>query len=186
MRTIDQPKLARYERVVIRPNHANHVVLVNGAVETNCPRCNQFRGLEVTVIWQDYFDSPRQPSRSTWEYIVHVDSLSCYSTFCETDLFSLNSFEAWQKFLGTTPEYSLDVVCGDDNSFLEGSFRLPGEFWKVLICTKSDIAAVSWEESQWEKPATFYEQPHPLAGVLIDGLYFTFPLTTPLNKISLC
>ena len=66
-------------------------------------------------------------------------------------------------------EISYDLVMEDETSFVEGTFRLPGGEWQVLIVSRSDrVTKPEWRASSWE------------SGVY--GVVIKFPRDRPLNK----
>jgi hypothetical protein len=53
-------------------------------------------------------------------------------------------------------EISYDMVMDDDMSFVEGTYRLPGRDWKVVIVSGSerDVPSVQVEQTHWDSGVT--------------------------------
>lgn len=67
-----------------------------------------------------------------------------------------------------TGEISYDLVMDDDMGFVEGTFRLPGESWQVIIVSKSSVPSVEVQHSVWESG--------------VKGLVINVPGETWLNR----
>jgi hypothetical protein len=51
-------------------------------------------------------------------------------------------------------EISYDVVMGDNMSFVEGCYRLPGGDWQVLIVSRCDVSEPELFTQRWETGVT--------------------------------
>lgn len=67
-------------------------------------------------------------------------------------------------------EISYDLVMEGEMDFVEGTFRLPGQDWQVLIVSKRDVAQPEVVQSTWDSGET--------------GLCIKFPQVQPLNKAT--
>lgn len=66
-------------------------------------------------------------------------------------------------------EISYDLVMQAEMSFVEGTFRLPGGEWEVVIASRSvSVTTPQWRRSRWESGVT--------------GLVLKYPSEQPLNK----
>jgi hypothetical protein len=100
-----------------------------------------------TILWRDLvqysqFASPgsqRAPGRwSQWEYAVDLPDFACCPTFEESRLQATGEFDPEDTHLGRRFEISFDTGLEDDNSIVEGSYRVPGRFWQVFVFRKDD------------------------------------------------
>lgn len=62
-------------------------------------------------------------------------------------------------------------------TFMEGSYRLSGEFWKVVIFMRDDISEVQYKTKTWHG-ATKWEGE-------IDGLVIRFPRAARMGRAEL-
>jgi len=70
----------------------------------------------------------------------------------------------------TKAEISFDIVMDDDMDFVEGSYRLPGHDWEVLIISKEQIEQPLISTSgKWRSGVT--------------GTHIQFPEVQKLNKM---
>jgi hypothetical protein len=96
-------------------------------------------------------------------YLVDFADENAYRTLLESDLLSEGGFEGESAHLGTRPEFSSDIIMDEDNQYVEGTYRLPGRFWEVLIVRKVDVPALQHRPNQppieWESGIT---------GIIID------------------
>jgi len=67
-----------------------------------------------------------------------------------------------------TGEISYDLVMDDDMGFVEGTFRLPGGPWQVIIVSKGCSPTVEVQHSVWESG--------------VEGLVITVPRERRLNR----
>lgn len=114
--------------------------------------CEQFKGERGTVVWMNSYylrRPPIQPDR--WLYILHLPAQSVWKTFFQSDLESDGSFEPESVHLGVRPEISFDIVLEAENDWAEGSYRLPGEDWQVVIFRKDDVAEIQWQSTKWKR-----------------------------------
>ncbi len=63
---------------------------------------------------------------------------------------------------------SYDLVMDDNMSFVEGSYRLPGGNWQVVIVSRKDVVAPEVVATSW------------MSGV--TGVFVRFPYDLPLNS----
>jgi hypothetical protein len=128
------PKFERFERVVVtgEPRHAP-----------------ELRGQHGTVIWRDPYCVQRDPTQpDRWLYVIYFAARNRYQSIFQSDLESEGSFDSVAAHLGQRPEVSFDIVLEDDNGYIEGTYRLPGEFWQVLIMRKADVPRLRHRPSQ--------------------------------------
>jgi hypothetical protein len=157
------PRFGHFERVIVRGEE---------------PRCKDCRGERGTVIWLDSSYVRRSPSRpDRWLYVVHLPGRAACRTFFQSDLESEGGFDPESAHLGGRPEVSFDTVLGEDNAWAEGSYRLPGEPWKVVIFRKDDVPEVRCEASRWRRPTRWERE---AAGVVIS-----FPRTARMGRDDL-
>src|SRR5262245_58202019 len=113
------PKFQRFERVRVvgEPHHDPELC-----------------GRSGTVLWRDAIQSrllDRPHLRgSRWMYLVHFVADDAYRTLLEVDLQSEGTFDSESAHLGARSELSFDLVMDEDMSFVEGTYRLPGQFWE--------------------------------------------------------
>ena len=67
-----------------------------------------------------------------------------------------------------TGEISYDLVMDEDMDFVEGSYRLPGGDWQVVIVSQRDVAEPEVIPEQWESG--------------VSGVFVRFPRTERLNR----
>lgn len=67
-----------------------------------------------------------------------------------------------------TGEISYDLVMDEDMGFVEGTFRLPGGEWRVVIVSRCSVPSPEAKLTTWESGVT--------------GLIVTFPKGITLNK----
>ena len=68
----------------------------------------------------------------------------------------------------TQAEISYDLVMDDNMAFVEGTYRLPGRDWQVVIVSRCDIAQPELLSRAWESGVT--------------GMFVRFPRTGRLNR----
>ncbi len=116
------PTFRRFERVLLKGEHAH---------------TREFRGERGTVISLDSFAVRQEPPRTGhWQYVVHLPARNCWKTLSEPDLTSEGYFDEPAAHQGNRAEVSFDLVFEEGMGWMEGSYRLPGEFWKVVIFQK--------------------------------------------------
>lgn len=157
------PKFEHYERVVIRGDG---------------PHCTGYRGERGTVIWLDSAAVRRTPtSPDQWLYVVHLPARAVWTTFFQSDLESEGAFDPEAAHLGERPEISFDTVLEEDNGWAEGSYRLPGESWKVVIFRKDDVPELRFEACNWQRPTRWERE--------ITGVVIRFPRTARMGRADL-
>ena len=67
-------------------------------------------------------------------------------------------------------EISYDLVMNDDMQFVEGTFRLPGEQWQVVIVSRKDVAEPLAELQVWDSG--------------VRGVFVRFPRGRQLNAAA--
>ena len=65
-------------------------------------------------------------------------------------------------------EISYDLVMEEDMGFVEGTFRLPGGEWQVVIVSRGSVPSPAAKATTWESGVT--------------GLFVTFPEGLKLDK----
>ena len=68
----------------------------------------------------------------------------------------------------STPEISYDLVMDGEMDFVEGTYRLAGRDWQVLIFTRCDIPEPILTDTTWQSGVT--------------GLHIAFPQNRTLNQ----
>lgn len=148
---VPAPTFKRFERVTIKgigPHYSK-----------------DYRGGRGTVVWLESTGVRRQPaSPDQWLYVVHVPSRSSWNAFFQYDLESEGGMDAESAHVGRRAEISFDTILEDDNVWVEGSYRLPGEFWKVVIFGKEDVPEMWCRTSNWQR-ATKWEGEVPVTEV---------------------
>jgi hypothetical protein len=146
------PKFQRFERVCVsnEPHHYPELL-----------------GKWGTILWRDaisarLIDRPHLRG-SRWMYLVYFGEENVYRTLLESDIQSEGGFEAESAHLGTRPEFSFDIIMDEDKQYVEGTYRLPGKFWEVLIVRKADVPALQHRPS---RPPI--EWASGITGVIID------------------
>jgi hypothetical protein len=107
-----------------------------------------------TVIW---VDRPATYSGHVhWTYCVYHRTLDRHLSVLESELRSTDDFDSEDAFLGTRFEISHDLVPDDDGTFafVEGTYRLPGKFWEVMIFSKWDVPKLRYRPMTWESGIT--------------------------------
>lgn len=152
------PRFRRFERVRVLSG-GRHRLAVPG--ETG------------VVIWLDFFHSRVEAERH-WMCLVFMADRGRYVTLSESDLESTGEFDSETSHLGQAPEVSFDLVMEDDMDFVEGTYRLPGEFWRVMVFGKWDGPTLQWTHQIWPSNNPWRER--------IDGLAFHVPMNAKLNR----
>jgi hypothetical protein len=140
MNDAPKPAFERFEQVVVvsKPQHLQ-----------------EFAGETGTVIWRDFLAMRQSSGReSRWIYVVDFDARKQYATCPESELQSTGEMGSEEDCLGKRCEISFDVVIENDNSFVEGSYRLPGRCWEVLIMSKKDVPELRYRPSTWSSGIT--------------------------------
>lgn len=68
-------------------------------------------------------------------------------------------------------EISYDLVMDDDMPFIEGTYRLAGEDWRVVIVSRHDVSEPEVIAQVWKSG--------------VAGLFVRFPRDGLLNRISI-
>jgi hypothetical protein len=159
------PRFQRLERVVVKGD---------------TPRSKEFAGERGIVAWLESSAVRKSPySADRWAYVVYLPRLEMWPTFFQSELESFGEFATETALLGTRPEISFDLVFDEDGrcDWMEGCYRLPGEFWKVAIFTGSDVAEVRVEPSRWQRASAWEGS--------IDGIVVHFPRGARLSREDL-
>ena len=139
------PRFARFERVVVRCSEAEVAFEARGR--------HRYDGREGVVVWQEsYYVRGKRPLRQ-WLYVVYVPGAGRYPIIAEGDLCSLGRFDPPEAHAGQAYEYSFDTVVaeGDDYRTLEGCYRTPGNFWRVMVfCKWPGVKSALVRPSSWE------------------------------------
>ncbi len=107
-------------------------------------------GTSGTTLWCD------APNTLCLVYFVAEDA---YRTLPEEYLQSEGAFDPESAHLGMRPEFSFDVIVDDDMNWVEGTYRLPGKFWEVMLFGKQDVPTLQYRTGQW---------PSNIAGTVFD------------------
>jgi hypothetical protein len=108
-----------------------------------------------TILWRDlveysqfappgFLDTPRRWSQ--WEYAVSVPDFACCPTLEESRLEKTGEFDPEEAHLGRRFEISFDTGLEADNGIIEGSYRVPGQFWQVFLLRKESTPGESAPE----------------------------------------
>lgn len=131
-----------------------------------------------TVIGLDSYYVLRRPDcPDQWMYVVSLWERSCWRTFLQNHLESEGVFDLETILFGHLPEISFDTILEEDNSFAEGSYRLPGGSWQVVIFQKEDVPEAVFRSRRWKKP-TPWEQ-------VATGLVIQLPQHRRLDREAL-
>jgi hypothetical protein len=161
---IPAPRFERFERVVVigEPHHYPDLP-----------------GKSGTVLWRDSIplDVAQRPHLrgSRWYYLLYFSADKSYCTLPEINLRSEGIFDSESTHLGTSPEFSLDCIMDEDEEespVQEGTYRLPGTFWEVMVFCKEDVSSLQYRPNRppWEWPSG------------ITGTIFRVPFRDKLNR----
>ncbi len=115
------PAFSRFERVLIHEEHHGAIVWSVWDTRTEC-----------------------------WLHVVHVESDNSWLTVNESALKSLGSIGSEADHVSVHPEISFDLEVSADNKWMEGTFRLPGEWWQCIIFKKHDDVDDVWrKQCRW-------------------------------------
>ncbi len=157
---LQPPKFGHFERVIIKGDG---------------PSCNDYQGAKGTVIWIDSSAARRNPTHpDQWLYVVYLPTHAVWKTVFQSDLESEGAFDKEATHFGHRAEISFDLVMERDNDWMEGSYRLPGECWKIVIFQKDDVPDVRWEPSKWQRPTKWERE--------ITGVVVRFPRTAKMGR----
>ncbi|MBC8289165.1 MAG: hypothetical protein H8E37_02510 [Planctomycetes bacterium] len=157
---VPAPRLEHLERVVINGNGTG------------------YHGERGTIVWLESSAVRRNPTRpDQWAYVVHLPKQAAWRTFLQSDLESEGGFDLETDHLGKRAEISFDLVLKEDNDWMEGSYRLLGEFWNVVIFRKDDVEEVRFQRRIWERP-TKWER-------AMTGMVIRFPRKVRVGRNDL-
>jgi hypothetical protein len=160
LRQLPAPRFKRFERVRIRGER---------------PQSKRYEGERGVVIWLDSFYIRKHPEQpDMWMYVVHLPARGCWRTFLQADLESSGELDQETAHLGKQPEISFDTVLEEENAYVEGSYRLPGKFWQVVVFRKGNVPDVQHEPSRWEKPTAWEQE--------ITGIVITVPQEAKVDR----
>lgn len=148
-----EPRFQQFQRVLITAGNGDR---------------SQFRGEAGTILWRDWFCGGRRRPPATWTYSVRLPASDCCPTFIESDLQSVGTFDDRAIHLGVRPEISFDRVMDEDMTDVEGTYRLPGEFWQVLVFAKANVPTLRRRPQRWQSGMT--------------GIAFRVPRTVKLMR----
>jgi hypothetical protein len=127
------PKFQRFERVRV----------------VELPYDPALSGRWGTILWCDAFNEM---------YLVYFPK-NTYRTLMDGHFQSEGAFDPESAHLGTRLEFSFDIDMSDDMNWVEGTYRLPGKFWEVMIFGKQDVPALRDRPGEW---------PSGIAGTVFD------------------
>lgn len=157
------PKFQHFEQVIIKGEG---------------PGCKDYVGERGTIIWLESSAVRKNPALpDQWLYVVHLPTHGAWRTFFQSDLESEDGFDPESAHLGERPEISFDLVLEEDNGWMEGSYRLPGEFWKVVVFQRDDLLKLRSQPTIWQRPTKWERD---IAGVVIR-----FPRTARIGRDDL-
>jgi hypothetical protein len=106
-----------------------------------------------------------------------VPTHAAWKTFFQSDLESEGDFDPESAHLGKRFEISFDLVLEEYNGWIEGSYSLPGEFWKVVIFQRDDVLELRSQPSSWQRPTKWERE--------ITGVVIRFPRTARMGRDDL-
>lgn len=142
------------------------------------PRCSDHLGDSGTVIALEssaVLKTPTDPGR--WTYVVHLPARGLWKAFFQSDLESTGVVDRESDHLATRPEVSFDLVLEEGMTWMEGTYRLPGEPWMVVIFRQEDVPAIESRPQRWRKPTRWERE---ATGVLIR-----IPRSVAITRTSL-
>src|SRR5262245_18031645 len=112
----------------------------------------ELRGRTGTILWLNCnWVSRALPGMSAaagWLYLVSFSPENAYRSLFESFLQSEGGVEPESAHLGTRPEFSFDIIMDDDKEYVEGTYRLPGRFWEVMVFKKEDVSTIRHRPNQ--------------------------------------
>jgi hypothetical protein len=159
--TVPAPRLRRFEKVIV--------------TTTPPDRC-QFVGQCGTVLWAT--PPQRQCRPYEWAYSVYLPGMDHCINAGESSLQSTGEFDPPEAHLGTRFELSHDLLPDEHGEFfyVEGTYRLPGRFWQVMVFAKSDVPALRHWPQTWESGITGIAFQVP-KGHRLDKAYVERPMS---------
>jgi hypothetical protein len=150
-------KFSRFERVLIVTKEARHA---------------KYTGLSGTVYWCDsgfVRDDSNPAGHWVYVYVVYMPALDACWNFRAEHLQSLGTVDSESSHLGVEPQISFDHVVSENSGGIEGTYRLPGKFWEVVIFSKEDVTELQFStKGKWKSGIT--------------GIYFEVPHSTKLSR----
>ncbi len=115
----------------------------------------EFLGRLGTILWlcRPWF-SRRAGTWNEWGACISIPSLDRCVSFRESDLRPTGRFDREADHLGTRFELSFDIVMSEEMDIVEGSYRLPGRFWEVLVFISEDVPELRHDFVSWESGIT--------------------------------
>jgi hypothetical protein len=102
---------------------------------------SHFTGKEATVIWLD---------RGYPIAKLFVEETGQYIDILLADLELTDKRADYQSLLGKKYEISTDLVLGNDMAFFQGTYRIPGEFWRLVLAhTEPEYEKVIHKKYMW-------------------------------------
>ena len=157
------PAFQHFERVIVRGTGS---------------RCSDFQGDSGTIIALEssaVLKTPVDPGR--WTYVVQLPARGLWKAFFQSDLESAGGVDRESDHLATRPEISFDLAREEGMTWMEGSYRLPGELWKVVIFRQEDVPAIESRPQRWREPTPWERE---ATGVLIR-----IPRSVAITRTSL-
>jgi hypothetical protein len=130
-----------------------------------------------TILWRDLvqysqYGTPNlegPPRRwSEWEYSVYLPELDRCATLEESRLQATGEFDSEEAHLGRRYEISFDTGLGEDESLIEGSYRVPGKLWQIFLFRKESVTKLRHRFDVWESGIT--------------GIHFEVPREAVLDR----
>lgn len=128
-----------------------------------------------TILWRDLVhysqngssDFAGPPRRwSGWEYSVYVPDFDCCATLGESRLEATGEFDPEEDHLGRRFEISFDTGLSDDETIVEGSYRVPGKLWQIFLFLKDSVPELRHRITEWPSGITGIQFEVPREDVL--------------------
>jgi hypothetical protein len=128
-----------------------------------------------TILWRDLvqysqYGSPSftgPPRRwSEWEYSVYLPEFDRCATLGESRLQETGEFDPEEAHLGHRFEISFDTGLSEDESIVEGSYRVPGKLWQIFLFRKESVPELHHRFAEWPSGITGVEFEVPREDVL--------------------
>ena len=139
-----------------------------------------------TILWRDLvqysqYGSPGftgPPGRwSEWEYSVYLPDLDRCATLGESRLETTGEFDPEEAHLGHRFEISFDTGLGEDETIVEGSYRVPGKLWQIFLFRKESVTELHHRFGEWPSGITGIEFDVP-GEVVLDRDYMLRAFST--------